>query len=111
MPAKIAAFLITLTLNVLVGIVLLMALILAMNGYSESDAMYGLATYVILALLASVVAAAAAVFITGMLIKREFRALISTLIAIAVFTLVGAVAIAICAVVGIGVAEAVRVNL
>ena len=41
MAPKIIAFLITLTLNIAIGIAVFFFMLLAMNGFSESDANYG----------------------------------------------------------------------
>ena len=50
MAAKIAALLITLVVLISVGVAMLVGMVLAMNGYSESDATWGFGVYIVLAL-------------------------------------------------------------
>ena len=110
MAAKIVAFLVTLILNIAIGVAMFFILLLAMNGYSESDANYGLITYIILGVIVSLLMGLSAAIVSNLLLKRDFSGVVSTLIAIVVFTGVGAVLKGICAVVGVGIAEVVRVN-
>jgi hypothetical protein len=110
MTAKIAAFIITLIINVAAGIVVLFAMLLAMNGYSESDATYGIVAFIVLAIFVSLLMATLAVFVVQVLIKRQFRAVVSAIIAVCAFSVIGVVLKSVCGMIGIGVTEFVRVN-
>ena len=110
MAPKIIAFLITLILNIAAGVAVFFFMLLAMNGYSESDSTYGLVAYIVLALIVSLLMSFAAVVLVNILQKRKFSGVVSSLIAIPVFVVVGAVLKCVCAIIGVGVAELVRVN-
>jgi hypothetical protein len=49
MAAKIIAFIVTLLLNIAIGVVVFFMMLMGMNGFSESDANYGFVTYIVLA--------------------------------------------------------------
>jgi O-antigen/teichoic acid export membrane protein len=110
MGAKIAALLVTLTAGLAGGVAILFFMLVAMNGYSESDATWGLGIYILLALVASVSMGFVAFFVTGRLIKREFSSVIASLITIAIFSLVGFGLEIVSSLIGVGIAEFVRVK-
>ncbi len=110
MAPKVLAFVITLILNIAIGVAVFFVLLLAMNGYSESDANYGFIAYIILALIVSLLMSSAAALVANILQKRKFSGVVSSLIAIVAFTGVGAVLKGVCALIGVGIAELVRVN-
>lgn len=110
MAAKITAFLTTLLLNIASGIVILFMMLVAMNGFSGSDAEWGLCAYILLAVLASILMSVGAALLVHIFLKRQFSAVVSALIAIPVFTIVGIVIEVVCSLIGIGIAEYVRVN-
>ena len=110
MTAKIAALLVTLLLSIAVGVVVLAFMIIAMNGYSEGDAVWGFGVFALLGLLVSVMAAVAAYFFAGALVKKEFSLVLSIAVAAPVCTIVAVVLEVIAALIGVGVAELVRVN-
>jgi hypothetical protein len=110
MGSKIAAFLITLIINIAIGVGVFFFMLLAMNGYSESEASYGLVTYVVLALLVSLLMSTGAAFVAHMLLNRKFTSLVSVLIAVPIFSVVGAVLKIVCSIIGVAIAEYVRVN-
>ncbi len=108
--AKIAALLITLVLGIVVGVVIGAVLLVVMNGYGESDATWGLGVYVLLALTVAMVCVVMAYYFTGVLIKKEFSPSFAVLTAIPVFTIITVVLEFVAALIGVGVAEIVRVN-
>jgi len=110
MTAKLAAFLITLVANITIGVVVFFFLLIAMNGYSESDAMYGFGAYILLALFVSLLMAACAVRVVLILMKRKFSGSSAAFIAVPIFCVVGAGLKLVCAIIGVAAAEYVRVN-
>jgi hypothetical protein len=110
MSTKIAAFIITFVVNIAVGVVIFFFMLLAMNGFSESDATYGLAAYTILAIVVSLLMSGGAVVGVHTLMNRGFRAVTSALMAIPIFLILGAVLKIACSIIGVSVAEYVRVN-
>ena len=110
MAAKIAALLITLIVLVAVGVAILIGMVVAMNGYSESDATWGFGVYIILTLIVSILMAVGAFFVVGFLTRKQYGSVISTLIAIPVFSIVGVGLEFVCSLIGVGVAEFVRVK-
>ncbi len=110
MTAKIIAFVITLLTNVAIGVVVFFLMLLAMNGFSESDANYGLATYIALALLVSFAMSTAASLSVHLLMRREFRGWVAGLIAVPVFSIIGGGLKVVCSIIGILIADYVRVN-
>lgn len=110
MGSKIGAFLITLVINVASGVAVFFFMLLAMNGYSESDASYGLVTYIVLALFVSLLMSIGAAAAVHLLMKREFRGMVSALIAMPIFSVVGAGLTIVCSIIGVAIAEFVRTN-
>lgn len=110
MSAKIAAFLITLFVNVAIGVVVFFFLLIAMNGYSESDATYGFVAYIVCALFVSLLMALCAVRLVAILMNRKFSSSSAAFISIPIFCALGAGLKLVCAIIGVAVAEYVRVN-
>ena len=110
MAAKIAALLITLLLGIALGVVVLAFMIVAMNGYSERDAAWGIGVFAGLALIIASVTSVLAFFFAGTLIKKEFSPLLAASIPIPVFTTAALILEIFACLIGIGVAEFVRVN-
>ncbi len=110
MGAKIAAFLLTMTACITAAVIALSVLILAMNGYSESDAMWGLGSFVVLTFLVSLISAIGSIVLSSKLITRHLSVLKALVIAVPVFSTIGVGLIVVSALIGVGVAEVVRVN-
>ena len=110
MAPKIIACLLTLTANVVAGSFVFLVMLITMNGYSESDAMFGIVVYVVLAVLVTILMSASAVLLVGNLQKRKFSGVASAVIAVIVFSVTGAVLKAISGVIAVGIAEFMRVN-
>ncbi|HKP69698.1 MAG TPA: hypothetical protein VJV05_10480 [Pyrinomonadaceae bacterium] len=108
--AEILSFFTTLLINIAIGVVVFFFLLIAMNGYSESDAAYGFIAYIASALFVSLLMAVCAVRVVVLLMKRKFSSSSSAFIAIPIFCVVGAGLKLACAIVGVAVAEYVRVN-
>lgn len=110
MSAKIAAFVITFLILLAAGVAIFFAMLVAMNGYSESDATYGFAAYIVLAFAVSLAMALQAFLTAGALLKRGKGGPASAVIAILIFSAVGVVLKLACCIIGVGIAEFARVN-
>jgi len=110
MATKVTAFLITLLINFAAGVAIFLFLLLAMNGYSESDATYGLGVYIVLGLIVSLIMSTGAVVLVHILMKRNFRGWTASLIAVPTFSAVGVILKVVCSIIGVSVAEYLRVN-
>ena len=110
MAAKLTAFFVTLLINFGIGIAVFFFMLIAMNGFSESDANYGIGVYIVLALLVSLSMSGLAAFLVYILTKRKFRGAIAALIAVPVFSIIGAGLKIFCSIIGVLVADYVRVH-
>lgn len=110
MPARIIAFIVTLLIGLASAIVLFFGMLVVMNGFSESDATWGLGVYAIISIVASILMSVSAVLLTGALIKKQLHAAISAVIAIFVFSLIGVGIEVVGSLIGVAVADYVRVN-
>lgn len=110
MAAKIIAFIVTLLINTASAIIILFGMLVAMNGFSESDATWGLGVYIVIAFAAAILMGAAAVFFAGLLLKRQLHAAVSAILAILGFSVAGVAIDIVASLIGIGVAEYVRVS-
>ncbi len=110
MALKFATFFITLLINVLVGVAIFFFMLLAMNGYGESDATYGLGAYIVLAVVVSFIMSTCAALLVHILINRKFRGWAAAMIAVPIFSVAGAGLKIVCSIIGVSVAEFVRVN-
>lgn len=110
MAAKIATLVLTFIINIAIGIVVLFFMLLAMNGYSESDATPGLISFIVLSFFISMAMSFAGFFVAGKLIRKDFKPITSALISVPIFCVIGGVLIAISSAIGIGIAEYIRVN-
>lgn len=110
MAAKLSVFFVTLLINVAVGVAVFVFMLLAMNGYSESDASFGLGAYIVLAALVSLIMSTGAVVAVHMMMTRQFSAVLAALIAIPIFSLIGAALKIVCSIIGLLIADYVRVN-
>ena len=110
MTAKIAALVFTLLIDIGIGVAVFVFLLVAMNGFSESDATWGLGVYIVLAIVISVTMGTLAFFGVGFLMKRHLSGAVAALIAVPVFSVIGGCLKLVCCFIGIGVADYVRVN-
>jgi hypothetical protein len=110
MAAKVIATLTTLIANIAVGIAVLVTMIIAMNGYGESDAMWGLGAFVVLAVVVAVLMALGAFFLAGFLTKKPYGIVATAIIPILIFSVIGAGLDIVSSLIGVGVAEFVRIK-
>lgn len=111
MGAKIAAFILTFVLQIAIGASLFFLLIVVLNGYSESDAFYGIVSFLVLAFAVSLAMSLAAVLIASKLLARGFRRSVSVMAAVAVCSAAGFVLKAVGGIASVAVAEIARSNL
>jgi hypothetical protein len=108
MTAKVIAFLITLVVSVILAVIGFVVLVLALNGYSESDATYSFGMYGIFAFLLVFALAAIAGGTAHLLLSREFKPASAVMIAVIASSALGVVAFFICIVLGVLLAEYFR---
>ncbi len=97
-------------INIAIGGVVLAGMIIAMNGYGESDATWGIGAFVLLALLVTILMSIGAYLVAGVLTKKQVGAVSSTIIATLIFSVLGGGLKFVCSLIGVGVAEFVRVK-
>jgi hypothetical protein len=107
---KIVALILTTTACFAAAVVLFFGMILGMNGFSGSDAEYGLVTYVALAVLISILAGGGAYALAAKLMAREFHPAVSLLISIPALTIVGVVLEFFSVIIGLMISEYVRTH-
>ncbi len=110
MAPKLLTSSLVLLCNVVLALILFFGLIVAMNGYHESDATYGLVAYLALAALVCLVATTLAWLSVHILTKREFRPWIAAIVSTVAFCVLGAAALMISMALAIGITEFVRTN-
>lgn len=90
MLPKIVAFIITITLNLAIGAACLFFLLLALNGFHESDASWGIGAFLMVVLLASAgTALAAAGGVHFLMSRKGFGAALSLAIFVPLFVIIG----------------------
>lgn len=107
---KIAAFILTTTASLAAAVVLFFGMILAMNGFHEDDAKWGLLAYIILAILISVLAGGASWFLVGKFIARELHPAAALLISVPLFSIVAAGLEFVSVIIGVLIAQYVRTH-
>jgi len=105
MGAKVTAFLIALVVMIFLAVAGFIVLILALNGYSESDATYSFGVYGIFAFLLVFAGACVAGGVAHLLTVREFKPTGTVMISVIVAAVFGFIALFICIIIGIGIAE------
>ncbi len=110
MAILITAFFTTLVINIAAGVAIFFFMLLAMNGFSESDANYGLGAYIGLAVIVTLLMSSGAALLVHVLIKRKFRPTVAALIAVPIFSVIGVGLKLVCIIIGIFIADYVRVN-
>jgi len=110
MMPKLMAAILTALLNLAVGFIVFFLMLLAMNGFSESDANYGIVAYIILAVAATILMALLAAATVYLLMKRGWGAAGSVILGVVIFSGVGAGLKVVCSVIGVLVADFARVH-
>jgi uncharacterized membrane protein len=105
MGAKVAAFLITLVLMVIFAVVGFVLLVMALNSYGDSESTYAYGVYGLFAFLLVFGFACLAGGLTHLFLGREFKPKGAATLAMMISLVVGVIALFICIVIGIGIAE------
>lgn len=105
---KAVVFSSTLIVCLAAAAIFFVGMIVALNGYGESDATWGMAGFAAIALLSAVIAGAAAAGLFSWLIARSFRTLSASAMAITACSVVGVAAEFICSIFGVLIAELAR---
>lgn len=110
MAAKIASAVITLLLTLGAAIVVLVFMLVVMNGFSERDATWGIATYVMLVVIIGVIAMIISTVLAGRFLRREMHAALAALLAIVISSVIGAGLVGASGFAGVVAADIVRRN-
>ena len=110
MLAKLIAFLLTVLVLLAAGTVVFFMMLVAMNGFSESDAMWGQGIYLVLTLLVIGTTSTGAMLLTARFVKKEFSPLVACLISVPLFSLIGIVCEVVASLIGVAAAEIARRN-
>lgn len=110
MAAKLLSLILTMIFTIAAGVIILLTMVVAMNGYSESDATWGFIVFIGLATAGIALISAAAYLLSRSLLRRNFKPLTSVVIAVPACTAAGMIFMAIASLAGVGAAEFVRVN-
>jgi len=105
---KAAAALLTLVFTTGAGVVVLVFMLIAMNGFSESDATWGIIGYLVLALILTVLATIAASSLAGRFFDRNMHGALAALLAAVICSVVAAGLVAVSGFVGAAIAEILR---
>ncbi len=97
-------------INIAIGVVVFAGIIIAMNGYGESDATWGIGVFLLLASAVTILMSIGAFIVARMLTKKQFGAVSSTIIATLIFSVLGGGLKVVCSLIGVGIAEFVRVK-
>lgn len=110
MGSKIAAAAITLLLTLVSVVIAFIFMLVVMNGFSERDANWGIAVYVLMVFGVALFTTVSAAMIAGRLLRREMHAGLAALLAIIICSFVGAGLVAASGFAGVIVADIVRRN-
>jgi len=110
MGLKLVVMVATVAILIVTGIVILLLMLVAMNGFSEKDATWGLGAYVVLMILISAACSAGAGIVAKRLINKGMTKLMAVLIPVPLFSIVGTGCEIVAAFIGVAIAEVVRIN-
>lgn len=105
---KATASLLTLLANFLVSMAITVILLIVMNGYNQSDAYYGLLTYIFLSTVITMASGYFAFKFTGRLAKRNTHVVVDLLVVVIGLSILGALLKTVSSMIGLGVAEVAR---
>ena len=91
MTAKIITFLTIGGVNLAVSVFLLFFLMLGLNCFSESDATYAFLFFIIGAFVSAALSGILGIVLLNILINKNFRSVSASIIAVLIFSIIGAV--------------------
>ena len=91
MAAKIITFLLIGGINLTVAVILLFFLMLGLNGFSERDTNYAFLFFIIGALVVTVLSGISGIVLLNLLTRRKFSSVSASIIAVLIFSVLGAV--------------------
>jgi hypothetical protein len=110
MAAKIAAAVLTLLLTIAISVAVFVFMLVAMNGFSERDATWGIAAYAVLVVIVGLLSTGAATVLAGRFARRQMHGAIAVSLAVVVCSLIAAGLVAASGFAGVIVADVVRRN-
>lgn len=110
MTVKILTVVATVILNIAAAVFILFVLLLALNGYSESDTMWGLTAFAFLAIAVTLLSSIVAILFVRFLSTRNYRGLSSALISTITAVTLGAVLQLCACLISVLITEMVRNN-
>ena len=108
--AKIIASVVTFLANIGIAAAVFIFMLIIMNGFSGSDASWGIWAYILLVALITLLMTVAAGFSAHRLGKREMHPAVVTLISAGIFSAIGGVLMCVSGFVGVVLADVVRRN-
>jgi len=110
MAVKIASAMITLVLLAAVAVIVFAAMLVIMNGFSESDATWGIAAYGLLAVAIIVLAVISAAWLAARFAKRDMHKGLVVFLSSLISSLMGGLLVAVSGFLGVVAADIVRRN-
>lgn len=110
MGAKITSAILTCVFNLAMAVVIFAMMIIVMNGFSGSDAQWGMLLYVVLALVITVLGSVGAAMFANKLARGSMHPALIILASSAIFTVVGTVLMIVSCFAGVITADVVRRN-
>jgi hypothetical protein len=110
MAAKIITFLLIFGINIAIGVGFVFFLMLALNGFSEGDAMYAFGIFIVGGLLVSVLTGLAGVFLVRFLTGKDWNAFLAVLLSVVSFVVLGFILKIVIFFIGILVADHIRTS-
>ena len=107
---KVIALFLTLAANLAAGAIIFIFMLIAMNGFSESDAGWGLGLFIVLTLGIAVFTGFLTVLGVDYLIRKSFSKVMAIILPVILCTIAGVIAEMISSLIGIAVADFVRRN-
>ncbi len=108
MAPKIIAAIVTMGVNLAAGIVIFFGILVAMNGFNTRQADWGLGAFIVFAIVIVTLITVGAVLLVHVLLGRKFSAIVSAMIAIPLFSIIGIVLVMIAGLTAIVIGEQVR---
>ena len=110
MAVKLASAFITLVLLVAIAVVVLAAMLVIMNGFSENDATWGIAAFGLLVVMICILATVTSARLAARFAKKEMHNALNIVLSTLVSTIVGGVLLGASGFAGVIVADIVRRN-